>query len=87
MSPAGRARSDSHSIEQANVDWVEESAGGMRPYTTRYAHQNFSDRPQADWAHAYYGDNLDRLVRIKRDRDPEAFFQFRQSLPLRNPPP
>lgn len=79
------ASSDSHSTEQANIDWVEGFANGMRPYTSEYAYQNFIDRAQPDWARAYYGDNLDRLVRIKRLRDPEDFFRFRQSVPQRHP--
>jgi hypothetical protein len=73
--------SDSDSTEQANIDWVEGFADGMRAYTTEYAYQNFIDCSQTDSAHAYYGDNLDRLVRIKRDRDPDDFFQFAQSVP------
>jgi hypothetical protein len=79
------ASSDSDRTAQANIDWVEEFGDRMRPYTTEYAYQNFIDRTQADWAHAYYGENLDRLVRIKRLRDPENFFRFRQSVPQRNP--
>lgn len=78
------ASSDSDRTAQANIDWVEEFGDRMRPYTTEYAYQNFIDRTQADWAHAYYGENLDRLVRIKRLRDPENFFRFRQSVPQRN---
>lgn len=77
--------SDSGRTEQANIDWVEGFADGMRAYTTEYAYQNFIDRSQADPAHAYYGDNLDRLVRIKRSRDPQDFFRFPQSVPQRNP--
>ncbi len=77
------ASSDSHRTEQENVDWVEGFADGMRPYTSAYAYQNFIDRSQPDWARAYYGDNLDRLVRIKRHRDPDDFFHFRQSVPQR----
>jgi Berberine and berberine like len=57
----------------------------MKPYTTEYAYQNFIDRSQADWAHAYYGDNLDRLVSIKRSRDPDDFFRFPQSVPEKPP--
>ena len=75
--------SDSPRTEQANVEWVEGFADGMRPYTSEYAYQNFIDRSQPDWARAYYGGNLDRLVRIKRHRDPDDFFHFRQSVPQR----
>jgi hypothetical protein len=70
------ASSDSGRTEQENIDWVEEFADSMRPYTSEYAYQNFIDRSQANSAHAYYGENLDRLVHIKRLRDPEYFFHF-----------
>ena len=79
------ASSDSDRTEQANIDWVEGFTDGMRAYTMEYAYQNFIDRSQVDSAHAYYCDNLDRLVRIKRSRDPQDFFRFPQSVPQRNP--
>jgi hypothetical protein len=75
------ASSDSERTGQENIEWVEGFAEGMRPYTTEYAYQNFIDRSQPDWANAYYGDNLDRLAGVKRDRDPDDFFQFAQSVP------
>ena len=76
---------DSRGTEGANIDRVEGLADGMRAYTMEYAYQNFTDRTQPDSAHAYYGDNPDRLVRIKRDRDPEDLFRFRQSEPQDRP--
>jgi hypothetical protein len=57
----------------------------MRAYTTEYAYQNFIDRSQVDPAHAYYGDNLDRLIDIKSRHDPDDFFQFAQSVSQRSP--
>lgn len=77
--------SDPDRTEQANIDWVEGFADTMQAYTTEYAYQNFIDRSQAEPAHAYYGENLDRLVRIKRRRDPDDFFHFPQSVPQRSP--
>lgn len=79
------ASSDSDRTGQANIDWVEGFADGMRAYTTEYAYQNFIDRSQPDPAHAYYGDNLDRLIEIKSRHDPDDFFQFAQSVPQRHP--
>ena len=77
--------SDSDSTGQENIDWVEGFADGMRAYTSEYAYQNFIDRSQADPAHAYYGDNLDRLIDIKHRLDPDDFFRFAQSVPQRQP--
>jgi FAD/FMN-containing dehydrogenase len=54
----------------------------MQPYLSGGAYQNFTDRGQEDWQHAYYGGNFKRLVEIKRARDPDNLFQFGQSIPV-----
>ena len=54
----------------------------MQPYLSGGAYQNFPDRTQADWQHAYYGQNLERLVEAKRTWDPDNLFRFPQSIPL-----
>jgi len=73
---------DPRRSEGAHLDWVEGFAASMRPYTSRYAYTNFIDRTQGDWARAYYGENLDRLRRVKRRYDSENFFSFGQSVPV-----
>jgi hypothetical protein len=37
-------------------------------------YQNFADPDLDDWAHAYYGGNLDRLVRARAAYDPGGYF-------------
>jgi FAD/FMN-containing dehydrogenase len=44
---------------------------------------NFPDQDLDDWAHAYYGPNHERLLRIKRTYDPDNVFRFHQSLSSR----
>ena len=60
----------------ANLDWVEGYHAAMQPYLSGGAYQNFTDRSQSDWERAYYGENLERLVDVKRTWDPDNLFQF-----------
>jgi FAD/FMN-containing dehydrogenase len=66
---------------EAARSWLARSWALVRPWGSGRAYQNFPDPELEDWGHAYYGNNYDRLVRVKRRYDPEDFFRFRQSLP------
>lgn len=67
--------------ECADLDWAR-LRGCDAPYTSRYAYTNFIDRTQGDWARAYYGENLDQLIRVKRRYDRDDFFSFGQGVPV-----
>lgn len=66
----------------ANLDWLEDYQAAMQPYLSGGAYQNFTDRSQEDWQHAYYGQNFDRLTEIKRTWDPNNLFHYGQSIPV-----
>jgi FAD/FMN-containing dehydrogenase len=70
------------SDDQANIEWVEGIYQAMRPYTTGGAYVNIPDRALEDWLWAYYGDNLPRLMEVKRQYDPGNLFHFEQSIPV-----
>lgn len=65
-----------------NIAWVEALGAAVRPYFNGEAYQNFIDPTQVDWQQAYYAENFDRLVEVKRAYDPSNVFHFRQSVPL-----
>ena len=72
---------DDPADEQANVAWVRDFRAAMLAYTTG-TYVNFVDADLADWATAYYGANLARLVQVKAEYDPDDVFGGPQSIPL-----
>jgi FAD/FMN-containing dehydrogenase len=61
--------------------WLARSWASTRPWGSGGVYPNFPDPALENWAHAYYGANFDRLVRVKGRYDPDDFFTFQQSLP------
>jgi FAD/FMN-containing dehydrogenase len=61
--------------------WLARSWALVHRWGSRGVYPNFPDPDLEDWAHAYYGNNYDRLLRVKARYDPDNFFRFHQSLP------
>ncbi len=72
---ASRAEGD------AARDWLARSWAFVHPSGSGGVYPNFPDPDLQDWAHAYYGANYSRLLRVKAHYDPGNFFRFHQSLP------
>jgi FAD/FMN-containing dehydrogenase len=60
--------------------WLDEFYDAMKPFASDRAYQNFIDPQLKDPLPAYYGDNLKRLVEVKRRYDPSNVFRFAQSI-------
>ncbi|HTC68827.1 MAG TPA: BBE domain-containing protein, partial [Acidothermaceae bacterium] len=71
----------SASVVTANQSWLDGLWGQMRPYVSGYAYLNYIDPKLADWQHAYYGANLERLISVKSSADPADLLHFAQGLP------
>lgn len=59
---------------------VGRSWGSVHPWGSGRVFQNFADPDLEDWAEAYYGPNLGRLMQVKGRYDPENVFRSEQTL-------
>jgi len=60
--------------------WLDGVERALAP-VSQGSYQNYIDPTLADWQRAYYGSNLERLVKTKKFYDPENRFDFAQSIP------
>lgn len=67
------------SVADAHIRWVERFRRAMKPYTVG-AYVNYCDSHIRQWPHEYWGGNLDRLLSVKRRRDPHQVFRYPQGL-------
>ena len=65
-----------------NVAWLQALERALQPYVNGEAYQNFIDPTLADWKQAYYAENFERLVAVKRRYDPDDVFHFPQGIPV-----
>jgi hypothetical protein len=65
----------------AHLAQVAKVYAAMRPHMPGAAYVNYCDLELPDYATAYWGDNLPRLVAVKRHYDPDDLFHHAQSVP------
>ncbi|MNL86035.1 putative FAD-linked oxidoreductase YvdP [compost metagenome] len=62
--------------------WLKDYYDDMQRFLQPESYGNFPSRDLKNWAHAYYGKNLEQLSVVKRNVDPGNLFRFEQSIPL-----
>lgn len=72
-------------FKDENLEWFEPRFEYIQSVTNG-SYINFPFSGQEDYMHAYYGQNAERLIRVKREYDPDNVFRFPQSIPLRESP-
>ena len=75
------APEDDPNLIADNLDWLEGYHAAMQPYFSGGAYQNFPDRTQDDWQHAYYGREPRAARRDQADVGPGQSI----SLPAKHP--
>jgi FAD/FMN-containing dehydrogenase len=69
----------------AHLTQVAKVYAAMRPHMPGASYVNYCDLDLADYATAYWGDNLARLVAVKQQYDPDNLFHHAQSVPVSMP--
>ena len=68
--------------QERALAWLSAMDGTLQTVASGASYVNFPNGNLSDWANAYYGANLPRLVDVKRQYDPDNVFRFGQSIPL-----
>lgn len=75
------AYADAHADPTPFDAFVRAERRALTPWVGTAAYVNYADPSIADFAPAYWGDNLPRLEQVKRRYDPHDVFSFAQSVP------
>lgn len=73
-------RWDSASDDQACIKWARDFFKASAPYASPGVYVNFLTADETDRVRAAYGQNYDRLARIKKAVDPQNLFRVNQNI-------
>jgi FAD/FMN-containing dehydrogenase len=62
------------------VGYLQSLYQSMRPFVSGHSYVNYCDMDLKDYETAYWGENLDRLRRVKATYDPQNIFNHKQSI-------
>jgi FAD/FMN-containing dehydrogenase len=73
-------RWDRPSEDEAGIAWARAFFNAAAPYASGGAYVNFMTAEEGDRVASAYGSNYARLVKIKRQHDPENVFHLNQNI-------
>jgi hypothetical protein len=68
------------SLDEQNIAWTKEFHEAMQPFASEGVYTNYLDNDEEDRVSNAFGDNYERLARIKAKYDPENFFRFNMNI-------
>jgi FAD/FMN-containing dehydrogenase len=76
------AQWDNEKDMSEKIKWATDFYEQLSPYLSFEVYQNTPDLNITNYLQRYYGENLPRLVEIKKKYDPENVFHYPQSIPV-----
>ncbi len=74
---------DEPADDERNIRWARDAWQELRRFSTGGTYVNFlTDEEGEDRIREAYGDNLDRLMELKRKYDPDNFFRTNKNIPV-----
>jgi len=68
--------------DEEKAGWFRACVNALALFSTGAAYFNYPQTDLDNWARAYWGVNLERLVEVKRNWDPDNVFNHPQSVPV-----
>jgi FAD/FMN-containing dehydrogenase len=66
--------------DEANIKWARDASDAIQPYSSGVYLLNFLSDENQDLVRAAFGDNYERLAKLKGKYDPENFFSLNQNI-------
>ena len=74
------AASDDPACDAAHTKWVRDYSDAVAPHSEPGGYINFMDDDDAGRAQENFGGNYDRLLKLKRQYDPDNLFHINQNI-------
>lgn len=71
-----------NNLANNRLEWINSFYEELIPHLSNYAYVNCPDSLLINYLDNYYGENLNKLIEVKRKYDPNNLFNYPQSIPV-----